>query len=400
MAVLPSPPRTAHFVSAHRGPVTAPDRPVGRWLVDSAPVTTNPVDGTSQPQPRSTIRRHGIRLAGIAISVIALGVVLGSVDLAATVDVLVRATLLPLAVAFCLVPIQVAIVTVRWRLLLPRRPDGTRPGLLETYRAVWVGYLGNLVLPARLGEVVRSYLIARREALDFPETLGTAVLERIIDTATLAILAWITSIAVGAPGWLINLMAVVAVGGAVALGILATIGPHPFVRPLMRIAGTSRIGHRLTPILGAVDRLVTGMSGASRRRSVVVAALLSVLNWSFEAAIFVLVAISLGIELSPAAGLLVAGVTVLGTAVPSAPGYVGTYELAATATATALGVPEAEAFALALLAHATTVLPLAIGGTLALASLGGGLRPLVEQASDAEDAARDREAPPIQDAVV
>ena len=53
--------------------------------------------------------------------------------------------------------------------------------------------------------------------------------------------------------------------------------------------------------------------------------------------------------------MLVAGVTILVTAIPSAPGYVGTYELAATAVATSLGVDPDAAFALAVLVHVTTL---------------------------------------------
>jgi uncharacterized membrane protein YbhN (UPF0104 family) len=68
--------------------------------------------------------------------------------------------------------------------------------------------------------------------------------------------------------------------------------------------------------------------------------------------------------------MLVSAITVLGTAIPSAPGYVGTFELAASATARSLGVPPEEALAFALLVHALTVLPLAIGGAASLAWIG------------------------------
>jgi glycosyltransferase 2 family protein len=53
-----------------------------------------------------------------------------------------------------------------------------------------IGYLGNAVLPARLGEPIRAHLLARREGLSSALVFGTAVLERIIDLATLAIIAF------------------------------------------------------------------------------------------------------------------------------------------------------------------------------------------------------------------
>ena len=74
-------------------------------------------------------------------------------------------------------------------------------------------------------------------------------------------------------------------------------------------------------------------------------------------------------------------VTVLATAIPSAPAYVGTFELAAVSIATALGVPAETALAFAILAHLLSLLPTLVGGPIALAYIGVGLRPLAEQAA-------------------
>jgi uncharacterized protein (TIRG00374 family) len=262
------------------------------------------------------------------------------------------------------------------------------------FGANWLGYLGNLVLPARLGEVVRSFVVSRREGLDMAETFGTAVLERIIDASSLAVIAALTAAAIGAPDWFIRVTAVIAAVGGAAIVFLGLVGPHVLLRPLDRLVRRLGPGRRLLGILRILDRLATGVSGVGRRRATLLAIALSAVNWLIEATIFVLVAGSLGIALPPAAGLLVAAVTVLGTAVPSAPAYVGTYELAATAAATALGVPEADALALAIVAHTVTVLPLAIGGAIAASRVDGGLRPLAERAAVAAERTLDDEAVP------
>jgi uncharacterized membrane protein YbhN (UPF0104 family) len=85
---------------------------------------------------------------------------------------------------------------------------------------------------------------------------------------------------------------------------------------------------------------------------------------------------SLGIAFAPAAALLVAAVTMLGTALPSAPGYLGTFELAVAGAAAALGVPPSSAFSLAVLAHVMTVAPSALGGAVALSVSGMGMASL------------------------
>ncbi len=71
---------------------------------------------------------------------------------------------------------------------------------------------------------------------------------------------------------------------------------------------------------------------------ILVAASLSLLVWAMDATLVWLAAQSIGVTLEPAQAILVAGVGVFATMIPAAPGYIGTYELAATATAVALGV--------------------------------------------------------------
>jgi len=103
-----------------------------------------------------------------------------------------------------------------------------------------------------------------------------------------------------------------------------------------------------------------------------------------DATTFWLVAQSIGVPVSPAAALLIGAVTVLGTALPSAPGYVGTFELAAATTAQAFGVAAAPALALAVLAHAVTVLPSAGAGAVSLVAMNTRLGRLATDAAGAE----------------
>jgi uncharacterized membrane protein YbhN (UPF0104 family) len=98
--------------------------------------------------------------------------------------------------------------------------------------------------------------------------------------------------------------------------------------------------------------------------------------WLLDGTTFWLVGQSLGIAFAPAAALLVAAVTMLGTALPSAPGYLGTFELAVAGAAAALGVPPSSAFSLAVLAHVMTVAPSALGGAVALSVSGMGMASL------------------------
>jgi uncharacterized protein (TIRG00374 family) len=265
--------------------------------------------------------------------------------------------------------------------LLPPTNNGGRIRVARIVPVLLVGYLGNAVLPARLGEPIRAYLVARREDLDAVEAFGSVVLERVVDTATLAILAFVAAEAVHAQGWIIQATGLAAVLGVTVTAALVVIGPGRLVTVTRRLAAHLPFARSARPILDRLDDFARGIDRPSRSGAAVVAAVVSALCWALDATTFWLVAQSIGAPVGPAAALLIGGVTVLGTALPSAPGYVGTFDLAAATTAQALGVAAAPALALAVLAHAITVLPIAAAGAVSLVAMDVKLGRLATDAS-------------------
>jgi hypothetical protein len=324
------------------------------------------------------------RVAGVAISIVALAIVFSSVDVSEAWLVLVGASLPWLVAVLGIVAVQLLVRGWRWRMVLPPRPSGEPVPVTRTIAPLLVGYLGNAVLPARLGEPIRAFLIARREQLDTLESFGATMLERLVDIVTLALIGFAAALALGAQWWIVAVGAVAGFGGLAALGLLVVVG---FTRLadigaaiLSRIGiakRTARLQHWARSFAKGVDR------GRDLPRLVGVV-MVSIVAWALDALIFFLVAMSLGIELGFPEAVLIGAVAVLATAIPAAPGYVGTFELAATATAVALGVPRAEALALAVLVHVVTVVPVALAGAAALIVTGAKLGRLAEEAEEAE----------------
>ncbi len=106
------------------------------------------------------------------------------------------------------------------------------------------------------------------------------------------------------------------------------------------------------------------------RRRLALWAGLSVLAWMVWATGAVLVARALGIELTLLEGMFVAAVMNLGVAIPSSPGFVGTYEWLGVASLGLLDVPATDALAFAILLHAAWYAPTTLGGGAALAFRG------------------------------
>ena len=337
-------------------------------------------------KPRGRRGSVAIRLVGLVVSVVAIWVVLRSVDLGSCAAVLSHANPIPLAACLAVIATQIVLRSIRWRLLLPSPPGGGRTKVRRIVPVLLVGYLGNAVLPARLGEPIRAYLVARREDLNAAEAFGSVVLERVVDTATLAVVAFVAAVAVNAPSWIVQATALAALIGSAVTGALVIVGPTPLVRLTRSFAAFLHIAGRAEPVLRRLDGFARGIDGPSRSSAIVFAAVISAACWMLDATTFWLVAQSIGAPVSPAAALLIAAVTVLGTALPSAPGYVGTFDLAASTTAQALGVAAAPALALAVLAHAMTVIPTASGGAVSLVAMNARLGRLATDAAGAEHA--------------
>ena len=319
-----------------------------------------------------SMQRSFLAVAGLVLSAAAVWIVLQAVDIGEAASILGRAAPLPVVAIVGVVALQLALRATRWSYLLPAipriRPVRLLPPLL-------IGYLGNTALPARLGEPMRAVVVARREPVGTTEALGSVLLERVIDVATLAMVAFAAAVLVGSPAWTAQALGFAAVAGLVGIVLLGTIG----IDPVIRLA--DRLGLRGKPgVRALVVRFASTVGGRSRRRAILLAAAISIGAWLLDAASFWLAGQAVGADVSYAAAALIAGVTVLGTAIPSAPGYVGTFELAAISVAGMLGVPSTEALALAVVAHVVTLVPMALGGAVSLAVLGLGMADVARSA--------------------
>jgi uncharacterized membrane protein YbhN (UPF0104 family) len=263
----------------------------------------------------------------------------------------------------------------RWHTILRRSQIGHRAS--DAYALTAVGYMGNTVLPARGGEVLRVALLAPRSTGSHGQIIGSVVAERVVDAAALATLfAVITWIGVaGAP-----IGRVPATLGVMAV-LLAVAGAFGYLR-LRRQGRMERFAVRMRPFTRAT-RLLLGLSGV---------ALLAMTAgiWLLEGVILYLVGQSLGVEISvPEAAFLIVLASSFAL-VPAAPGYVGTFDAAILFGLAALDVQGGLGVAFVLLVRFVLFVPITgIGVVLLLTRYGGlsgrrGREPLEHRAARLE----------------
>ncbi|MDQ4045023.1 MAG: flippase-like domain-containing protein [Chloroflexota bacterium] len=235
--------------------------------------------------------------------------------------------------------------TIRWRRMLVRagvdRDSEVSlppyPGLMEIVMLSW---FANCVVPAKLGDVYRGFLLKRRSNAPFTTTMGTIAAERLIDVVVLVVLLVGSGLLVFGRHFPTGTQTVVIYGGAtVAVGVLAVIFAWLFRAQLLAL-----LPNRFAAPLGRVQ-----VGIFDNLRSPWVSIGLGVLIWLAEGARFFFVAWSLDVVLPGSTALFVALLSSLATVSPITPAGLGVVEALVISVLPLVGVAEDSAAAIAIL---------------------------------------------------
>jgi len=226
-----------------------------------------------------------------------------------------------------------------------------------------IGYTANNVLPARLGEVVRAYVLGQREGVAKASAFATIVFERVVDVFFLLGLLWLTMRHVSAPVWLEKTGLTLFVLNLVFLGVLFALkrGGSLMERMTGRFlaAVPAKLGGRLEE-LG--QGFLQGLQVVGRRRGLVPIILLSFPLWALVAASIYFCFGALNLELPYMASVAVIVFVSLGSMIPSAPAYVGTTQYACVLALALFAVPRSEALAFSIVYHLSQFIPVTVLG--------------------------------------
>ena len=264
----------------------------------------------------------------------------------------------------------------RWHYLLkPIKELPTR----TIFPITTIGYMGNNIYPARAGEVLRAVILKRKEGVSVSASLATIVVERIFDGVVmlgfvfvnLPELARLTTNS----GFVGNIQQVAVLGTAVFLGALIV-----FLLAAMFPAVTVRAGgwfiDRLLPartrpnVTALLHRFLDGLASLRSPLNILMVFITSVVIWLLETGKYWFVMHAFNFSVSFFALMLMNGIVNLATTIPSAPGYIGTFDAPGIAVLTAYGVQQATAAGYTLVLHVALWLPITLLGAYFLAREG------------------------------
>ena len=275
-----------------------------------------------------------------------------------------RLLLLAVAVTTATFPVR----AIRWRHLLapvqPRSPFRSR------FAAVCVGFMANNLLPARIGEVARAYAYSRLEPVSAATAFATLVVERFLDGVAILLLLLVALASPGFPsGALPEGLAAGVRGASVALAAVLVLAATPVVFPGATLGVVDRVARAALPpgiartALGFAENIVAGLASLRGWRLMLPAFAWSLGVSALQSLSFWIGFFAFGIDLPYAAALVTNATVAVAIAMPSAPGYVGSFHAGAKLALTGVyGVVGAPALGFAFGWHFASFFPITFMG--------------------------------------
>ena len=312
---------------------------------------------TVMPPPVARRRRRPpLSLLGAVVSVVALaGVVWWASHQKAPQLPHTPRELLALVAAVACYGLATLVRAERWQRLLT--DEGARPTRADTYALTCVGYMGNNVLPARGGDVIRVVLTAPRAATSKRTVVGTLVAERVLDVAVLIVLLVLV-------GW--GLLGDVG-GGKVEIIVAAIVAAALGAWLAWRFVERNE---RLHELIAPMASATLGLRKAHHGLRLLA---MTVVIWSIEAATWMCVGAAVGFGMDPIEAAYLVALSSVFAMIPSGPAYAGTQDAAVAIGIKALGGTGGTAVAYLLMLRFVIVVPITVVGFVLMVARYGGL---------------------------
>jgi glycosyltransferase 2 family protein len=237
--------------------------------------------------------------------------------------------------------------------------------LRRLFPIVVIGYMGNNIYPARAGEVLRSYVLRRKEGIAITASLATVVLERLFDGLIMLLFVFATLPFIGLPREYQLFIVFFSALFGLALLFFLLLAARPARAARLYAAVVERVvPQRFRPVVHELfDRFIVGLQSLRSPRDVALIFFSSTLIWLAETMKYWFVMHAFpGMNVSFGVLMLMTAVVNLFTTIPSTPGHIGTFDAPGIAILTRFGVPQALATGYTLVLHVALWLPITLLG--------------------------------------
>jgi uncharacterized protein (TIRG00374 family) len=315
------------------------------------------------PEPKSTKRPVWYWIVAAVIAAILLILAVKGVSWHEMIVTVQKSDPTLIALILVMITANLFLRGLRWGTLL------SGENKLQPMTMFWAtadGYLGNALLPARAGELIRSAIVGLKTGIGTSFALATALTERIIDAVVLVVVGMILLPGVsGLPDWVTPALRIMAVLGMV--GLLLFLG-LPYIEGLIRrfLDKLPIPASWMVKLDGILARFVLGTKAFVNPVRAAGFLAFTPIIWLMDGLITVELAKALSLSLSLSQALLLMVALGLASALPSTPGYVGIYQFVATTILPVFGMTKSESLTFILLYQGLGILMYLLWGLLSL----------------------------------
>ena len=308
------------------------------------------------------------KIISILVSAIFLFLVLRKVDFQETWNVLQRIDLLYLLAAPFLFAGEVSLRNLRWHFILNRSDT---IGYKSVNCIAFIGLMVNNLLPARIGELVRVWIVSRRSLISRSSALTSVILDRLFDGLTVVLILFAAVAFFKAPEWINN---TAKIGGAFFIGgvlffFFVVLYNKFFIRMLNRFLN-NRDEKIIIFFHKKMNNLLKGLDVIKSFPMLLSATVISFLAWLGESFFYYGVTLSFGFDLSYTALLILTSIVALSIVLPSTPGYIGVHQFAVVQTLAVFGIAYNQAFGFALVVFVIQYLTVLFAGLFSISAIG------------------------------
>jgi len=249
----------------------------------------------------------------------------------------------------------------RWKYLLrPMKSVGMR----RLLPVVTIGYMGNNVFPFRAGEVIRAYVLKRKESVSASASLATILVERIFDGITMLVFVFAVLPLVPTNEFLSQLLPFMSVfffGALVAFFLIAS-SPSRTERVYQWMVARLVPGRFRAQAAGLLGKFLEGLQVLRSGRDMAFVMGISIVLWLVEAWKYWFVMQGFAFDQPFYVLVFACAIVNLATTIPSTPGYLGTFEVAGIESLVLFGVVRHTATSFMLALHAALWFPITVVG--------------------------------------
>lgn len=296
---------------------------------------------------------------GLAISLVLLYFTFRGLEWAEVVQALRSANYVFIALSALVILSAFGVRAMRWSWLL--RPVRYLPwrGL---FSVVLIGFFGNYVLPAKTGELVRAYVLGKREGMSKSALIGSIAVEKTMDTLILFVILLGTLWAVPLPEDISNFERLAALFLIAVIGVMLLLAARGRTVSNLII----RVLQFVFPwwkerVARITNSFVDGLSVLYHRSSISVVLALSLVIWLMTTLNFWLIGQALNLNIPLFAYVIIVAVTNMASFIPSAPGRFGTLEALSVFVLGIFGVDKNTAVLFPILLRIAQLVPILLG---------------------------------------